>query len=392
MKITQVETIPLDYVCDPPVFSAGGGSRSRAALLVLVHTDAGITGIGEAGVGGSTLRVLDALVRDQFAPVVVGQDPFYVERCWHLMWQRSRQHGRSGLAMFAMSGIDIAIWDVVGKATRTPLFQLWGAHRDRVPAYFSGGFYRQGKGIAELVDEARQAVERHFTGFKMKIGRNPEVPASALEFQPRGHELNCPFEHDLERVAAVREALGPGRELMLDVNCNWTPAFAIRAGRQLERFRPLWLEEPVGADDYRGSAQVAAELDMNVAGYETVVGLAGWRELIERRAVDIVQPDVAWTGGFTEARRVAALAHAYNLLCAPHAFSSAVTLQAALHLAASAPNGIWLEFDQNPNPLRSELAREPLEVDEQGNVRVPERPGLGLDLEPSTVERYRVSL
>jgi L-alanine-DL-glutamate epimerase-like enolase superfamily enzyme len=130
---------------------------------------------------------------------------------------------------------------------------------------------------------------------------------------------------------------------------------------------------------------------MNVAGYETVVGLAGWRELITRRAVDIVQPDVVWNGGFTETRRVAALAHAFNLLCAPHAFGSAVTLQAALHLVASIPNGIWLEFDQNPNPLRSELAKEPLQTDAEGMVRLPERPGLGLELEPSVVERYRAT-
>ncbi len=392
MKVTGVETVALDYICDPPVFSAGGASRSRAALIVLVHTDEGITGVGEAGVGGSTLRVMDALVRDELAPCVVGQDPFYVERCWRLMWQRSRQHGRTGLAMFGISGIDIALWDIVGKATRTPLFKLWGAHRDRVPAYFSGGFYRQAKGIKELAEEAGKAVERHFQGFKMKIGRNPEVPLTPLEFQPRGDELNNDCAHDLERVAAVREVLGPRRELMLDVNCNWTPAFAIRAGKELERYRPLWLEEPVNPDDCAGSAQVARELTMNVAGYETVVGLAGWRELIERGAVDIVQPDVAWCGGFTETRRVATLAHAHHLLCAPHAFSSAVTLQSALHLAASIPNGIWLEFDQNPNALRSELAKEPLDVDGDGNVRLPERPGLGLELDPTVMERYRVKL
>jgi D-arabinonate dehydratase len=392
VKVTGVETLPLDYACDPPPFSAGGPSRGRAALLVLVRTDAGVTGIGEAGLGGAPLRVVDALVREELAPCVVGQDPFYVERCWRLMWQRSRAHGRAGLAMFGISGIDLALWDVVGKATGTPLFKLWGAYRDRVPAYFSGGFYRRGKGLDALREEAGQAVERGFRGLKMKIGRNPEIPASPLEFQAEGEELTNDFEHDLERVAAVREVLGSGRELMLDVNCNWTPAFALRAGRALERFRPLWLEEPVAADDHDGSAEVARGLDMSVAGYETVVGLAGWRSLIERRAVDVVQPDVAWVGGFTEARRIAALAHAHHLLCAPHAFSSAVLLQATLHFLAALPNGLWLEWDQNPNPLRSELAREPLALDRDGTVRLPERPGLGLELEPSVVDRHRVEL
>ena len=392
MRITELETIPLEYVCDPPVFSAGGPIRSRASLLVLVHTDAGITGLGEAGVGGAPLRVLHSVVCDELAPTIVGQDALYVERCWRLMWQRSRQHGRAGLALFGMSGIDIALWDIVGKATGTALFQLWGAFRDRVPAYYSGGFYRAGKGLAELRDEAADAVQRGFRGFKMKIGRNPEATLSPLELQPLGDQLTNGFEHDLERVAAVREVLGPSRELMLDVNCAWSPAFAVRAARQLERFSPLWLEEPVAADDHAGSASLAAALDMSVAGYETVVGLDGWRRLIEARAIDLAQPDVTWCGGFSEARRIATLAAAHHLPLAPHVFSSAVALQASLHLAASLANGCWLEFDQNPNPLRTDLAQEPLRLEPDGTVVVPDRPGLGLELNSDVVNRHRVAL
>jgi L-alanine-DL-glutamate epimerase-like enolase superfamily enzyme len=392
MKIIAVETIPLEYVCDPPVFSAGGPIRSRASLLVLVHTDAGITGLGEAGVGGAPLRVLHSIVCDELAPTIVGQDPFWIERCWRLMWQRSRQHGRAGLALFGMSGIDIALWDIVGKATGTPLFKLWGAFRDRVPAYYSGGFYRVGKGLAELRDETADAVERGFRGFKMKIGRNPEAVLSPLELQPLGDQLTSAFEHDVERVAAVREVLGPSRELMLDVNTAWSPAFAVRAARQLERFAPLWLEEPVAADDHAGSAAVAAALDMSVAGYETVVGLDGWRRLIEARAIDLAQPDVTWCGGFSEARRIATLALAHHLPVAPHVFSSAVAMQASLHLAASLANGCWLEFDQNPNPLRTDLAQEPLRLEPDGTVVVPERPGLGLDLNSDVINRYRIAL
>jgi L-alanine-DL-glutamate epimerase-like enolase superfamily enzyme len=392
MKITGVETIPLEYVCDPPVFSGGGAIRSRASLLVLVHTDAGITGLGESGVGGAPVRVLHSLVCDELAPTIVGQDPFYVERCWRLMWQRSRQHGRAGLALFGMSGIDIALWDIVGKATSTPLFKLWGAYRDRVAAYYSGGFYRSGKGLAELRDEASDAVERGFRGFKMKIGRNPEATLSPLDLQPLGDQLTNPLEHDLERVAAVREVLGPSRELMLDVNTAWSPAFAVRAARQLERFAPLWLEEPVAADDHVGSASLAAALDMSIAGYETVVGLDGWRRLIEARAIDLAQPDVTWCGGFSEARRIATLAAAHHLPVAPHVFSSAVALQASLHLAASLANGCWLEFDQNPNPLRTDLAQEPLRLEPDGTVVVPARPGLGLELNSDVVNRFRVAL
>lgn len=392
MKITRVETLPLEYVCDPPVFSAGGAIRSRSTLLVQVHTDAGIVGLGEAGVGGAPLRVLHSIVCDELAPTILGQDPLYVERCWRSMWQRSRQHGRAGLALFGMSGIDIAVWDIVGKATGTPLFKLWGAYRDRVTAYYSGGFYRAGKGLAELREEAREAVELGFRGFKMKIGRNPEATLSPLELQPLGDQLTNAFEHDLERVAAVRDVLGPSRELMLDVNCAWSPAFAVRAGRRLERFSPLWLEEPVAADDHAGSASLAAALDMSVAGYETVVGLDGWRALIESRAIDLAQPDVTWCGGFSEARRIASLAAAHHLPLAPHVFSSAVALQASLHLAASLANASWLEWDHNPNPLRTDLARDPLRLEADGTLRLPERPGLGLELNPDVVDRYRVAL
>jgi L-alanine-DL-glutamate epimerase-like enolase superfamily enzyme len=154
----------------------------------------------------------------------------------------------------------------------------------------------------------------------------------------------------------------------------------------------LWLEEPVAADDHVGSAAVAAALDMSVAGYETVVGLDGWRVLIEARAIDLAQPDVTWCGGFSEARRIATLAQAHHLPVAPHVFSSAVALQASLHLAAALSNASWLEWDHNPNPLRTELAQDPLQLDPHGTVQVPDRPGLGLELNSDVVNRYRVAV
>src|SRR5919108_2066643 len=176
---------------------------------------------------------------------------------------------------------------------------------------------------------------------------------------------------------------------MVDINCAWSPALAIQMGQALEPYRLYWIEEPVATDDIRGSAEVARALGTAIAGYETEVGLYGFRELITWGAVDIVQPDIAWAGGFTECRRIAALAHAYNLMVAPHAFSSAITLVASMHLLASIPNGLILEFDQNPNALRQQLLKEPISA-EAGYVKLPERPGLGVELDPMTVERYRV--
>jgi L-alanine-DL-glutamate epimerase-like enolase superfamily enzyme len=161
-------------------------------------------------------------------------------------------------------------------------------------------------------------------------------------------------------------------------------------GRALEPHKLYWIEEPVATDDIAGSAMVADALATPIAGYETEVGLDGFRELITRGAVDIVQPDIAWSGGFSECRRIAALAHAHHRMVAPHAFASAVTLVASLQFIASIPNGLVLEFDQNPNGLRDELLKELIRIDSDGMIRLPERPGLGIELDPRAVERYRV--
>ncbi len=195
---------------------------------------------------------------------------------------------------------------------------------------------------------------------KMKIGRNPSTQTHLRHLAGNAHLCEVEPEEDIERVAAVRKALGPQAKLMVDVNCAWSPAMAIEMGRALEPYRLYWIEEPVATDDIDGSARVADALATPIAGYETEIGLYGFRELITRGAVDIVQPDIAWSGGFSECRRIAALAQAHHLMVAPHAFASAVTLAASLHFAASIPNALVLEFDQNPNGLRDELLKEPI--------------------------------
>ena len=197
------------------------------------------------------------------------------------------------------------------------------------------------------------------------------------------------LEEDLARVEAVRRVLGREAKLMVDINCAWSPALAIQMGRAMEPQNLYWIEEPVATDDIKGSAEVARALGTAIAGYETESGAYGFRELITQRAVDIIQPDIARAGGFTECRRIAAFAHVYNMMVAPHAFSSAITLVASMHLLASLPNGLLLEFDQNPNALRAELLQEPISAAD-GFVKMPERPGLGVALEPAVIERYRV--
>jgi L-alanine-DL-glutamate epimerase-like enolase superfamily enzyme len=387
MKITEVRAIPLSYRCDPPYGSAGGIQASRGALLIEVETDDGITGIGEAGVGGGSTR---HVIERQLRPMLIGGDPLLIEGLWQKMFARTRQFGRRGIVLNAISGIDIALWDIAGKVAKLPVYRLLGACRDRVEAYASGGFYQEGKSADDLAGEAEGYRARGFRGMKMKIGRNPSTQTHLRHLADNARMCEVEPEEDIDRVAAVRRALGPQAKLMVDVNCAWSPAFAIEMGRALEPYKLYWIEEPVATDDIDGSARVADALATPIAGYETEIGLYGFRELITRGAIDIVQPDIAWTGGFSEGRRIAALAQAHHLMVAPHAFGGAVLLAASLHFAASAPNALVLELDQNPNGLREELLKEPIRTDSDGMIRLPERPGLGIELDPSAVERYRV--
>src|ERR1700731_2512082 len=386
MKISDIRTIALSCRCDPPYASAAGVQSQRAALLVEIETDDGIVGIGEAGIGGG---VTADVIGKVLAPLLRGEDPLLIEHLWQKMFARTRQYGRRGLVMQAISGIDIALWDIVGKVAKLPVYRLLGASRDRVEAYASGGFYQEGKSAADLAGEAEGYRARGFTGMKMKVGRNPSTQTHLRELIGNAQFCEVEPEEDLARVAAVRQALGPHLKLMVDVNCAWSPAMAIEMGRAMEPYKLYWIEEPVATDDIDGSARVADALATPIAGYETEIGLYGFRELITRGAVDIVQPDIAWAGGFSECRRIAALAQAHHRMIAPHAFAGAVLLAAALHFVASIPNGLVLEFDQNPNGLRDELLKEPFREERDGTIRLPERPGLGIELDPAAIERYR---
>src|SRR6516162_8724763 len=366
MKIVDIRTIPLSYRCEPPYGSAGGMQARRSGLLVEIETDERVVGIGEAGIGGgATPNVIDKVLR----PMLIGEDPLLIERLWQKMFARTRQFGRRGVVINAISGIDIALWDIAGKVARLPLYRLLGGCRDRVEAYASGGFYQDGKSVDDLAGEAEGYRARGFKSMKMKVGRNPSTQTYLRHLVEHAGRCEVEPEEDIARVAAVRRALGPRGKLMVDVNCAWSPAFA--------------------TDDIAGSAMVADALATPVAGYETEVGLDGFRELIARGAVDIVQPDLAWSGGFSECRRIAAFAQAHHRMVAPHAFAGAVLLAASLHFIAAIPNGLVLEFDQNPNGLRDELLKEPIRIDKDGMMRLPERPGLGIELDPGAVERYR---
>lgn len=390
MRITDVTTIKLSYEPAIAMADAIHYMAARRTLLVQVHTDDGLAGLGESAVYGGTIESTEAVVRGELRQTVLGQDPFRVERLWSMMTTRAHQRGKRGMLMQAVSGIDIALWDIIGQATKTPLYRLLGSYRDTLDAYASAGFYAAGKGVTDLADEVGGYAARGFRTVKIKVGRNPDVMLNPLHDMDHADYATATLDEDIERVRAVRQAIGPNVRLAIDANNAWTAPVALRFMRHVADQDIAWLEEPVATEDAAGSAEVARALDVPVAGYETETGLAGFRDLIDRRAVDIVQPDAIWTGGITECRKVAALAQAHGLPVIPHVFSSAVAMIANMHLIAALPNAGLLEFDQNPNPLRSALFEEPIEVRSDGTVRLPERPGLGIRLNQATVDQFRV--
>jgi L-alanine-DL-glutamate epimerase-like enolase superfamily enzyme len=390
VRITDVTTIKLSFTNPAAMADAIHFMPERSALLVQVHTDEGIIGLGEASTYGGFLESTEELILGELRSTVLGQDPYRVERLWSMMASRAHQRGRRGMIMMAISGIDIALWDIVGQATRTPLYRLLGAYRDTLDAYASAGFYAEGKSAEALAEEVGAYASRGFRTVKIKVGRNPELMCNPLHDMLHPDFATVSLDEDVERVRLARKAIGPKVGLAIDANNAWTPSVALTFMRQVERFDIRWLEEPVPAEDIEGSALVAHQLNTPVAGYETETGLPGFRELIARRAIDIVQPDAIWTGGITECRKVAALAQAYGLPVVPHVFSSAVATIANMHLIASLPNAGLLEFDQNPNPLRTELFEQPIMPSSWGTVALPKGGGLGVTLRQDTIDRYRV--
>ncbi len=390
-RIAAITTYSVSYPLAAPMADAVHYIPARTALLVEVATDDGRVGAGESAVYGGAPSVTEALVHDVLAPRVLGADPTRPELLWQRMLWPSHQLGTGGALPMAVSGIDVAVWDLLGQLAGLPLHRLLGGHASRLPAYASGGFYFAGKDAAALAEEFKGYAARGFGHGKLKVGRTPDTPGNPLKHMIEPGFAAVSFAEDLERVRAVRRAVGDGFALMVDANNAWDVATALRAGRAFERLGVAWFEEPVAADDRAGSARLAAALDVPVAGYETESRVAGFRDLIAAGAVDVVQPDVIWTGGITACRRVAALADAAGLPCVPHVYSTALSVAANLHFAASLPNGWLLEFDQNPNALRTELLEEPISPDKRGIVTVPNGPGLGIRLDRETLRRYAVA-
>ncbi len=392
MRIRDVRTIPIEYPLSQPVFDANYIMATKPALLVEVETDEGLAGLGEAAHFGGPLRSTQTVIEGELREQLLGEDARDIEWLWEQMHQRAYKHARGGVLVAAMSGIDIALWDLRGKLAGMPLWRLLGGYRRQVPAYATGGFYAEGKGIRELCGEMEGYLRHGFRAVKMKVGRNSGIEGSPLRAMTHRGVCEVSLTEDLERVKGVRRTIGPEIRLMVDANGAWDVPTAVKMGRAMEPFDVYWYEEPVSPDDLEGSAAVARQVAIPVAGYETCTyGRVGFRDYIQARAVHFVQPDVAWAGGLTECLKIAHMAQAWNLPFAPHIHGSAVAVAAALHILGAVPNASLAEMVFPAHPLMADLVKEPLTVDRSGQIELSDRPGLGLELDPKVVARYRVA-
>ncbi|HVY07161.1 MAG TPA: mandelate racemase/muconate lactonizing enzyme family protein [Burkholderiales bacterium] len=391
MRITDVRTIPVEVRLPKPVYDANYTMATKPALLVEVETDQGLVGLGEAAHFGGPMASTSQVIENELRNYLIGQDPRNVELLWETMHKRAYKHARGGIVIAAISGIDIALWDLRGKIAGMPLWQMLGGFRRRVPAYATGGFYSEGKGIKELSREMEAYVRHGFRAVKMKVGRNPGIEFSPLRVMDNAGLCEVPLAEDLERVAAVRKTIGPDVKLMVDANGAWDVAIAVKMGRAMERHDIYWYEEPVSPDDVAGSAEVASKVGIAVAGYETCsYGIFDFSDYIKARAVHFVQPDVAWAGGLTESLKIAHMAQAANLPFAPHIHGSAIAVAAAVHLLGAIRNGSMAETVFPAHALMNELVKEPLLVDKKGDITLSDRPGLGMELDPKVLKKYRV--
>ncbi|MDP3061693.1 MAG: mandelate racemase/muconate lactonizing enzyme family protein [Chloroflexota bacterium] len=338
----------------------------RHYTLVKVRDEQGLEGIGFC-YGGSRAGHLSTLaVRDLLRHIVVGREPQETEAIWDTMFRESVLQGRRGSVMRAISAIDIALWDLAAKQAGLPLYRLLGAyHKETVPAYASGGYYLPGKGIEGLVEEVTGWVRDGFPAVKIKVGRLPP-------------------EEDALRIKACREAIGPNVQLFLDANNAWADApSAIRAVRMWEQYDIGWIEEPVMPDDIEASAAVAAAVRTPVATGEIEATRWGFQELISHKAASILQADAAVCGGITEWRRIAALAAGHSIPIAPHWFADL-----HVHLVASTPNAIWVEFFTDTKVLNfMRLLKRSVQA-VKGRLLLPKEPGLGIELDEAVVARY----
>lgn len=363
-----------------------GRVSSFDALVVEIATDAGIVGWGEGKNGAGSAGVYAAmatLVNDEMGPAIIGRDPRDVAVIWDDLYSGGRavlatrrghplpELSRRGITIAAISAIDLALWDILGKSLDVPVWRLLGGRKaQRMPAYGSGGW----ADASRIGDQLSGYVTGHgLRAVKMRVGAmDGTVRASA------------------ERIIAARAGLGPDVELMCDAHGTLTPAEAKRLCHLVRDCDLTWFEEPVNVDDGVGLAEVRAGTHIPISAGESAYTRFDFASLVERRAVDVLQPDLAVCGGLTEARRIDALAAAHGLELSPHMWAGPLAFAAGLHLAAASPVSRLIEFPLGDTPMFDHLATEPFSIAD-GEVAIPDGPGLGVEIRREALDRFTVA-
>ena len=371
MKITDVKAIILKL---PDISSAADGTQDD--LILAVETDEGITGYGEV----DTAPLVGKAVVESYMShgtcyglkeVVIGSDPFDYEQIWNEMWSKTYYYGRSGPVMHVMSGIDMALWDIMGKATGKPVHKLLGgSYTTRVRPYASAL-------MPDSKDEVKRMVEKYaslgYTAIKFGWG-------------PLGYDV----KFDLTLIEMARKTAGSYMEIMIDIGKRYKLKQAMYVAKALEQLNIFWLEEPLPAEDYRGYKRLTESTTLRIASGEEESGRLAFSRLIQESGVDVIQPDISRCGGLTEAKKIATLAADNNILMVPHAFKTGILVAASIQLIAALPQVPFLEFSVTESAIRKELLMKPF-VQKDGFVEVPQKPGLGIEINPEVIKKFAVN-
>lgn len=364
MKITKIETILLEKKLSSSMRISRGGFTKRQHLIVRVHTNEGVIGLGE-GVGNATL--IKTILEDALSPLVIGLDPLNIESLRHKVMDSHVYLEQKGSLICAFSAIEMACWDIKGKFLHVPVHQLLGGLcRETIQAYASDVYWEEDP--QKMAKSADRIQKLGFDAVKAHVGcRSPE--------------------DDFHRVKALREVLGTGQRLMIDINGGYNLLEAKRALKLWEVCDLFWVEEPISSYHGASLASLRNQSCIPIAAGENEFRTYGFQGLFERGAVDVAMPDIGRVGGIQEAKNICVLADVYGIPVSPHNYSSGILLAATIHLMASTPSTTYLEFDTSENAIYQELLLEPLVI-EKGRVKVPMHPGLGVHLPDQVLEKF----
>jgi L-alanine-DL-glutamate epimerase-like enolase superfamily enzyme len=361
MKITNYKVSIISIPFEKKIFSSTIVLKGYDFIIITLQTDEGIEGLGYIVTPGYGTSSIYSIVKDVLCPMLIGKDPFYVEYIWEYMLENTKFFGQKGGIAFGIAGIDMCIWDIIGKVCEQPLFKILGAYSDSIPVYASGGWLSYS--IEELTKEMAGYIKEGYDAIKMKIG-----------FQDP--------EEDYRRISAVRKVVGEKVRIMVDANQRWSASEAIQIGKRLQDLGVVWFEEPVSTDDIESYIEVTKKLDLSVAAGESVYTLRDFRNIITNHCVDVIQINYFRAGGITEWRKIAALAKAWHL-----PISSQSNMEIQVHLMASIPN---ISIMENHMVLRKYTERifEQLPKVKNNSIKPPDVPGIGLDLFPEIKKRH----